>query len=271
MPEGPEVRRMAEGLAKRIEGKPIVKMQVLGGKWLKKPPTGISLIQNKLDESPLICDWVKVKGKFIYAKIGDVYMWNTLGMSGGWRDEMTKHSHFLIEIKGGKKIYFDDVRRFGNISFYGDFVEVYKKLKETGPDLLNEEVGYELFRECLQKKGHKNICQLLMDQKVISGIGNYIKSESLYRAKVNPHLKANEIPEDKLKNLWEWSRRIIKTSYDQGGATLATYTDMDGNRGDFVFSFHVYRKNQDPLGNEVIHEETPDGRTTHWVPQIQSA
>lgn len=270
MPEGPEVRRMSEGLSKRIEGIPIRSLRVLGGKWLKKPPTGIDLIQEELDKGPLICDWVRVKGKFIYAKIGEMYMWNTLGMSGGWRDEETKHSHFLIETLEGRRIYFDDVRRFGNISFYNDFMEISKKLKSAGPDLLNDEVDFDTFKGILQKKGHKNICQLLMDQKVVSGIGNYIKSEALYRAGINPHLKANQISEDKLRSLWEWSRKIIKTSYEQGGATLATYTDMDGNIGKFVFSFNVYRKEKDPLGNTIIHEETPDGRMTHWVPEIQN-
>lgn len=109
-----------------------------------------------------------------------------------------------------------------------------------------------------------------MDQKVLSGIGNYIKSESLYRARVNPWVSSSEIPEDKMRSLWEWSRKIIKKSYDQGGATLATYTDMDGNMGSFVFSFEVYRRDKDPLGNEIKHEITPDGRMTHWVPEIQN-
>jgi formamidopyrimidine-DNA glycosylase len=270
MPEGPEVRRMAEGLAQRIEGRSIVKAEILGGKWLKKAPTGIEIIQKELAKGPAEVKWVSVKGKFIYASIGDIWMWNTLGMSGGWRDQQGKHAHFSFELDNGRLVYFDDVRRFGNISFYGDFLDIQKKLKDAGPDLLNEDVGLETFKERLTKRGHKNICQLLMDQKVLSGIGNYIKSEALYRAGISPHLKANEISDQKMERLWEWSRKIIKTSYDQGGATLATYTDMDGNRGEFVFSFHVYRKETDPLGNPIVHEVTQDGRMTHWVPQIQN-
>jgi formamidopyrimidine-DNA glycosylase len=269
MPEGPEVRRMSEGLAQRIVGKDLAKAEVIGGKWLKKPPTGISIIQESLLDSPQRVHWVKVKGKFIYAKIGEIFMWNTLGMSGGWRDLKGKHAHFVLEFTDGSSVYFDDVRRFGNISFYDNSNQIEEKLKGAGPDLLNEDVGFDLFKERLVKRGNKNICQLLMDQKVVSGIGNYIKSESLYRAGINPHLKANEIPDDGLKKLWEWSRKIIKKSYDQGGATLATYTDMDGNHGSFVFSFEVYRREKDPLGNEIKHEITPDGRMTHWVPQIQ--
>jgi formamidopyrimidine-DNA glycosylase len=109
-----------------------------------------------------------------------------------------------------------------------------------------------------------------MDQKVISGVGNYIKSEALYRAGVNPYITPAEMTDSQMESLWNWIGTIIKTSYEQGGATLATYTDMDNNHGDFVFSFHVYRKESDPLGNKVIHEVTPDGRMTHWVPSIQN-
>ena len=270
MPEGPEVRRMAEGLARRIKGRTITEAKVLGGKWLKKSPTGIAHLHETVANGSAAVHWIRVKGKFIYGKIGDIWMWNTLGMSGGWRDEPGKHAHFVFRLDDGSAVYFEDVRRFGNLSFYNDGSVILKKLSEAGPDLLNEDVSYEVFSDRLLKRGHKNICQLMMDQKVLSGIGNYIKSETLYRAGVSPHLKANEIPDGQMRKLWEWSRRIIKTSYDQGGATLATYTDMDGRRGDFVFSFHVYRKETDPLGNRVIHEVTPDGRMTHWVPEIQN-
>ena len=270
MPEGPEVRRMAEGLAKRIVGKELIEAEILGGKWLKKEPTGITLIREALATGPLPVNWVNVKGKFIYAKIGDLYMWNTLGMSGGWRDLRGKHSHFVLRFSDSSEVFFEDVRRFGNISFYADPEEIQKKLNSSGPDMLNSEVQFAEFYSRLAKSPNKNICKAIMDQKVISGVGNYIKSEALYRAGISPHLKICDIPLDGMEKLCEWIKIIIKTSYEQGGATLATYTDMDNNHGDFVFSFHVYRKDKDPLGNRVVHEVTDDGRMTHWVPGIQN-
>jgi formamidopyrimidine-DNA glycosylase len=270
MPEGPEVRRMAEGLAKRIVGKELVEAEILGGKWLKKEPTGIEVIRESISDKSLNVDWVRVKGKYIYAKIGDLYMWNTLGMSGGWRDLRGKHSHFVLRFSDNSEVFFEDVRRFGNISFYRTYSEIENKLKQAGPDMLNENVSLETFIGRLNKRPNKNICQLLMDQKVISGVGNYIKSEALYRAGINPHITPAEMADSQIKSLWSWIGTIIKTSYEQGGATLATYTDMDNNHGNFVFSFHVYRKESDPLGNKVIHEITPDGRMTHWVPSVQA-
>jgi len=268
MPEGPEVRRMAEGLARRIEGKEIVRAEVLGGKWLKKPLPGLEQIQQLL---PLRVQRVRVKGKLIYAELTDgVWMWNTLGMGGGWRDHRGKHAHFVLEMGDGTEVFFEDIRRFGNICFTTEDV-VRGKLDALGPDMLNEDVSPAVFLSsiCRGNRSNWNICKALMDQKVICGVGNYIKSEALYRAGINPWQKVGEIPEERLIGLYDWTRKIIQRSYEQGGATLLTYTDMDSNRGEFVFEFEVYRKTHDPHGHEVIREETPDKRTTHWVREIQ--
>jgi len=130
-------------------------------------------------------------------------------------------------------------------------------------------VSFDFFYSRISKFPRKNICKALMNQRIISGVGNYIKSESLYRAGISPYHDIKDIPVEKLENLCFWIKAICRKSYEQGGATLATYTDMDNNPGNFVFSFNVYRKEKDPLGNPVIHAVTPDGRMTHWVPEIQ--
>jgi len=270
MPEGPEVRIMAEGLSQRILGKSIVKIGTVGGKWLKKPINGLEDLNQIISQGNSKVEWVKVKGKAIYAKIGEVYMWNTLGMSGGWRDQEGKHSHFSIILEDGSSVFFQDIRRFGNISFHKDLSEISKKIDSIGPDLLNDVVLFEKFKERLARKNKTNICKALMDQKVLGGIGNYIKSEALYRAGISPLLNISDISEVKLKKLWFWCVRIMQTSYKQGGATFLTYSDMNGDSGKFVFSFLVYRKETDPEGHKVIHEVTPDGRMTHWVPQLQN-
>jgi formamidopyrimidine-DNA glycosylase len=261
---------MSEGLSRRISGKMLTEANILGGKWLKMPIKGLALLNENLAKIPQKVEWVKVRGKFIYAKIGeDLFMWNSLGMSGGWRDLRGKHSHFSFKFSDGTEVFFEDVRRFGNIEFI-TFERLLEKLSKVGPDMLNSDVQYSEFRERLYRRPDKNICKALMDQKVLAGVGNYIKSEALYRAGISPHRTIREIPENKLESLCDWIKNICRKSYEQGGATLATYTDMDNNHGDFVFSFNVYRKESDPLGNKVIHETTADGRMTHWVQEIQS-
>ena len=266
MPEGPEVRRMAMGLAERIEGKVLEEAEVLGGKWIKTPPTGISEFQQSL---PTRVQRVDVKGKTIQIYLENGWtIWNTLGMSGGWKDHRTKHSHFRISTQGGREVWFDDVRRFGNLIFIKSADEVRTRLAAVGPDMLGEAVSLELFTSRIGGR-RIPIAKAIMDQKVISGVGNYIKCEVLYRARISPHRICTEISPDEMKALYEATRWVIRKSFEQGGATLATYTDMDGHKGEFPFFFHVYRKEVCPAGHRVIREETADKRTTHWVPEVQ--
>jgi len=267
MPEGPEVRRMAMNLAERIEGKVLEKAEITGGKWLKKPQPNISDFQDSL---PSKITKIDVKGKSIQVYLENGWtIWNTLGMGGGWRDLHGKHSHFKLQTKEGKIVWFEDIRRFGNIFFINEKKDLQRRLDAIGPDLLGEKVSLENFSEIIKSNGKKAICKVLMDQKYVSGIGNYIKAEVLYRARISPWRLCSSLSEGEIKSLHEFSIKIIKKSFEQGGATLATYTDMDGNRGEFVFSFHVYRKDKCPLGYNVKREITPDGRTTHWVPEVQ--
>ena len=98
---------MAMGLAARIEGKLLESAEVLGGKWIKTPPTGIDEFTSAL---PSRVQRVDVKGKTIQIYLDNGWtVWNTLGMSGGWKDTRTKHSHFKFSTQGGRDVWFDDV------------------------------------------------------------------------------------------------------------------------------------------------------------------
>lgn len=267
MPEGPEVRRMAMNLAERIEGKVLESAEITGGKWIKNPQPNISDFQKSL---PSKITRIDVKGKSIQMYLENGWtIWNTLGMSGGWRDLKGKHSHFKLKTSEGREVWFEDIRRFGNIFFIDKKEELERRLNSIGPDLLGEEVPVEKFSSVIKKNGKKAISKVLMDQKLLSGIGNYIKAEVLYRSRISPWRTCSSLTDQEIKSLHEYSIKIIRKSFEQGGATLATYTDMNGNKGEFVFSFHVYRKDKCPLGYTVKRETTPDGRTTHWVPEVQ--
>ena len=266
MPEGPEVKRMALSLSSRIEGETITEAKVLGGKWIKKPPTGISEFEKAL---PTRVDRITVKGKTIHIHCSNGWIiWNTLGMSGGWKDGQTKHSHFRFTTQGGRVVWFDDIRRFGNLIFIRDQSEFSRRLGGIGPDMLHPDTTFQDFSGAIAHR-KTPICKALMDQKVLGGVGNYIKAEALYRARISPHRICNQIQAGELQSLYEWTRWIMQKSLEQGGATFSTYSDMDGRAGEFPFHFHVYMMNECPLGYPVVRETTEDGRTTHWVPQVQ--
>ena len=213
-----------------------------------------------------------VKGKFMWLEFetGST-MWITLGMSGYWSTEADKHSHFGIGLDDDRGLYFVDQRRFGTIKFSHDRAELEKKIKSLGSDPLNDP-EYSLIDLTRKMSRHysKTICEALMNQSVFAGVGNYIKCEALYRTRISPHRPVGDLKNFELSMLHRTVRDIMKASYRQGGASIRNYQRIDGESGDFVFEFEVYGRKTDPVGNAVVRELTPDGRTTHWVPEIQS-
>ena len=265
MPEGPEVRRMALSLASRLEGEIVTEAVVLGGKWIKTPPKNLDEFQQTL---PSRVARVDVKGKTIHIHFENGWIiWNTLGMSGGWKDAQTKHSHFRVTTQGGRELWFDDVRRFGNIMPM-ELEEWRTRERAIGPDMLDTATTLDEFTHAISHR-KTPICRALMDQKVIAGVGNYIKAEALYRARISPHRICSTLTPDELSTLFGCTRWIMTKSLEQGGATLSTYSDMDLTPGEFPFYFQVYMKERCPLGHRVVRELTEDGRTTHWVPEVQ--
>jgi formamidopyrimidine-DNA glycosylase len=268
MPESPEVRRTYEDVISIIEDKTITSVEVLGGRFEKKQPVGMNLLI-----TPIRVTGGGVKGKFMWFELGDsCTMWVTLGMSGRWSTEPEKHSHFRLEFTDSttvRNLYFVDQRRFGTIKFSGSRAELQKKLDQLGVDLLNDQVTFDQFKSKLNGQHKKTICEALMNQKVCAGVGNYIKCEVLYRSKISPYRKVDELTEQQLKTLYYWISLIMRSSYEQGGASIRNYRRVNGNLGNFVFEFEVYAQRTDPLGNAVVREATPDKRTTHWVPSEQ--
>jgi DNA-formamidopyrimidine glycosylase len=274
MPEGPEVNIIKDGLNHAIKNKTIIDVNFPeGSKFLKKTPDGYNNFKADL---PLKCLEVKSKGKLIYFVFEKGwFLMCRLLMSGGWfLDKAVKHNHCEIIYKNKDKtdsIWFVDPRHFGTLKWTNDKKVLDVVLGDMGPDLLNNQITDEEYLEKMKNKknGKRKLSTVMMDQSVFSGIGNYLKSEILYQAKVAPDSVVNNIPDDILKNIFKISLEKIKRSYKAGGASIRDYSDIRGNEGDYSFTFAVYMKKKDPLGNKIIAEKTKDGRTSHWVPEIQ--
>ena len=267
MPEAPECRRVYEGLRSEIEDSKIVKLSVTGGRFLKKIPAGLADVT-----LPATVIGGGVKGKFIWLELSTgSTMWITLGMSGYWSTSSHKHSHFEIVLNTGKTLYFVDQRRFGTIKFSQNRLELVAKLDSLGVDLLNEpETSLIDFTRSIDRYRAKPICEVLMNQRVCAGVGNYIKCEALYRAGVSPYRIVHDLKTYEISKLHRLIRQIMQASYSQGGASIRNYQQVNGDIGEFVFEFEVYAQKADPHGNLVVRELTPDGRTTHWVPALQT-
>jgi formamidopyrimidine-DNA glycosylase len=266
MPEGPEVKRIAESLADRISSKTLNRVYILSGRYSKKVPDNFGELGNKL---PIKIVGPGCHGKFIFWILENGWsLWNTLGMTGSWSDDRKKHSRIEFVLNDGS-IFFNDQRNFGTIKIVDDRQELVEKLKSLGPDMLADNISDSLFISCLRKKNHKTISEAMMDQKVIAGVGNYIKADSLWLARISPHRKVENLTDKELSRLSESIQRVMKNSFQSGGATIRSYQNFDGSKGGYGERFLVYNRKVDPEGNEVIKEVTQDRRTTHWVPGIQ--
>jgi DNA-formamidopyrimidine glycosylase len=265
MPEGPECRRVYEGLYRETSFKKLTRVTVLGGRFLKKPPVGLDALK-----LPTLVVGGGVHGKFIWLEFEENQtMWITLGMSGYWSKEQRPHSHISLEFDDGTQVFFVDQRRFGTIKF-ADKIALDKKLQALGIDPLNDRTlsMYSMLRK-FEKVPNKTIAEALMNQSLFAGIGNYIKCEILYRSRVSPYRLVKDLTDNEVCSIWNWAKLIMDSSYAQGGASIRNYQQVDGSTGSYIFEFEVYAQQLDPFGNTVVREITKDNRTTHWVPQLQ--
>ena len=267
MPEGPEVRRIGLQLAKRVSGRRLLGVNILAGRYLKHgPPTGL----DKFTEwTPIGIQGAGVHGKFLFFLLEGAWsIWSTLGMTGSWTNDKSQHSRVEFVLDDGP-IFFTDSRNFGTLKFVRGKQPIIDKLESLGPDILAAEIDDFKFAERLYLKSNKTIAQALMDQSVISGIGNYVKAEALYNARISPHRLCNDLSPMEISRLNAATRNVLVESFESGGATIKTYADMNGKIGEFSQRFAVYGQKVDPAGNEVVKEKTKDGRMTHWVPTVQ--
>ena len=260
---------MSESLGRALQGRAIVSINYLSGRYTKHgPPEGHAEIASVL---PQIVSVASCKGKFIFLALqNDWAIWNTLGMTGGWSKTKHKHSRAEFVLDDGSSVFFNDPRNFGTLKYVHGLGALQEKLDELGPDMLSEDVPDAVFIARMRKKNNRMITENLMDQRVICGVGNYLKSESLYFAGISPLRHVASIGDDDLARLNKTIKSVIRASYKTGGATIYTFQGFDGEKGEYTRRFAVYNQEKDPAGLEVTREVTDDGRTTFWVKGVQT-
>lgn len=264
MPEGPETKIITDGLKNKLLGRTITKAYILGGRYSKKEPEGW-----KLFSFPLKVTEVGCKGKFIFVSLEkDFHIFNTLGMTGGWSGTSRKHSRVLFCLDNGEEIYFNDIRNFGTLKLVNKKSSLKEKLDSIGPDMLSEDISLDLFTKRI-KSSKKTVVEALMNQSIVSGVGNYLKSECLYFSRISPHRLVSGLTDIEISTLNNVIKSVIRESYRTGGATIYTFSGFNGQIGDYKRRFAVYNQLTDPEGREIKRETTRDDRTSFWVPEIQ--
>lgn len=262
MPEGPEAKKTSTYINKFLKNNTILSINILKGRYVNKdPPCGLYYFKEKL---PLKVIKVDNKGKFIYIILeNDIFIFNTLGMSGFWTTKKLKHSNVEFNTNKGP-IYFHDQRNFGTLKFIFTKIEFELKLQKIGPDLLDVNIKFDIFKNrlLLKKNLNKIIAKVFMDQSIISGIGNYLRSEILWHCRISPFVKVSELTETQIRKLFKISRKVIWSFYSTSQAIKLNIIDKnERNKYDF---FNVYGQDEDSLGNKVMKEKI-NTRTVHYT------
>ncbi len=254
MVEGPQATSLSKWILKKYKHLVLQKVSILKGRYRKHgAPKNFKKFQNSL---PLkLKDGLK-KGKVIFLFFEkDWTLIIKLGMTA-WLEDDPKDANVEFDF-GTKKLYYKDVRQFGTLTFTNDPLLVLKELNRIAPDILDSN-----FNEIQDRMEIDSpIDQVLMNQKlVVSGVGNIIKSEMLYDAKIDPRRKSNQLSMEEWKRLFESGKKISKK----------VFNNIQSGTEDFYGVIKIYDKDKDPFGNTIENYVAKDGRRTYWVPRVQN-
>jgi formamidopyrimidine-DNA glycosylase len=192
-----------------------------------------------------------------------------------WFERALDHLNVELVMDDGRRGYFYDQLSFGTLKVVETRAELEKKLKELGADMLDETTGFEVFKKAVVKGGNKEkmIGNVLVNQRVISGIGNYLRADGLWLARVSPFRKVGELSNEELETIYKSIRALMWGDYAPDEARKKGYIGGDFKiPHDYGREFFVYRQETDIEGRKVVKEELYEGsqkRFIYWIPEIQ--
>ena len=259
MPEGPECHLAALHLEQICKDKLITSIDIHGGRYQKHGPfDGFDTLKIHINEGTSRVKGVGSRGKLIIMFFDNSWcILCTLGLKGARTSKKTKHCDVSIDVDAKQRLWFKDQMHYGTLK-YVDLEETICKMKSLGPDVTVKDKAFtqDYLRALLHKYPKWDLAKLLMDQSKMSGIGNYLKAEILYRCKLAPMRMCETLLENEIIDL---HRAILDIPY----AYWHSYI------GGPTIYIQVYNKKKDKLGFTVEKCKTKDGRTSHWVPGVQ--
>jgi formamidopyrimidine-DNA glycosylase len=271
MPELPEVETTRRGIEPHLAGKKILEVIVRRGD-LRQPVTpGIAEIED------LRVNAVRRRSKYLLIDLsGQRILLIHLGMSGSLRvtdpsEAWKKHDHFALSMTGGRQLRFHDPRRFGLVLLLDAVDEKHHPLLAgLGPEPLEPEfTAAGLMQTCRGRSAA--IKNVIMDARVVVGVGNIYASEALFRAGIRPATTAGRVSAARMAKLVTAIRDVLAEAIREGGTTLRDFLNSDGRPGYFRQRLFVYGRKGEPCricGTPVAHTVLGQ-RATFWCPKCQ--
>jgi formamidopyrimidine-DNA glycosylase len=272
MPELPEVETIKEDLRELVVGSEIERAQVLAPSLVEQPPAerfasrleGVRITGARRRAKHLIVELGTGKSLVFQLKIGGQLLLVPPV------EEPETALMLVLDLDGGRRLFLRDETGFTRARLL-DADELEERLSSLGPEPFEEafEVGY-LQRSIGSRKAQ--IKPLLLDQKVVSGIGNIYADEILYDARLHPRRKANTLSEDEWAALHAAIRSNLTAGIEHRGTTVRLYKDVLDRPGDHQNYLRVFEKHGQPCPGcegEVVREKV-SGRPSHFCPGCQT-
>lgn len=283
MPELPEVETIKIGLQKKIIGLKISKIQVNSARSFVGDP-------NQVKGQKLLKIWRKAKILGIELS-GNVTLLFHLKMTGQliWVGEKSRligghptpdmvdkmpntHTRVIFSFSDGSHLYFNDQRRFGWVRIVNSGqLTADSSLKNLGPEPLEKEFSREVLKENLLKHKSMPIKVAIMDQKVVSGVGNIYASEACFNAKLDPRKKIAELTDKEFKKLHGGIIKSLQDGIKFGGSSRAHFVDPEGKKGYFLDYAYCYGRDKHPckICGTKIKKIQLGGRGTYFCEHCQ--
>lgn len=268
MPELPEVETTVRGLRPVLEGERIARVTLRRGDLRRPFPPDLG---QRLTGATVTALGRRAKYGLIETDRGDTMIFH-LGMSGRWRvdpTELLPHDHLVLET-AGRRLALNDPRRFGSVDLVqtaalGDFAP----FKALGPEPLGPELTVAHLQRALAGR-IASIKLMLLDQRIVAGLGNIYVCEALFAARISPKRAGGKVSRAALARLVPAIRSVLLAAIDAGGSTLRDYARPDGELGYFSKQFAVYGRAGQPCDcGGTVQRYSEGGRSTFWCPACQ--
>ncbi|MDP3640364.1 MAG: bifunctional DNA-formamidopyrimidine glycosylase/DNA-(apurinic or apyrimidinic site) lyase [Nanoarchaeota archaeon] len=268
MPELPEAETIVQQLRRKVVGKAIASVVVRDRKIADARLPGIKSAK---------ISGVSRKGKAIILELEkERFVLIRLGMTGHFHyylkgaaspAEEQKYEVVAFSFHDGSLLSYNDIRRFGRVQLFLSKETVRKALAKLGIDVLSSAFTLAVFRKLLEKRNKTTIKMALMDQALLSGIGNIYAQEALYRARIDPRRKISTLSAAEVKKLYAAIIGVLRLAVKKHGTTVENYVHIEGSGG-FQHYLQVYQREKCPKGHP-LKKEYIGGRGTSYCTTCQ--
>ena len=269
MPELPEVETTVRGLRRVLQGERLARVEPRRADLRRAIPPDL---RQRLTGATVTGLGRRAKYGLIETDRGDTLVFH-LGMSGRWRidpADLGKHDHLLIETDSGHRLALADPRRFGSLDIVvTEGREARPPFAALGPEPLGPAFDGAYLEAALNGRAAP-IKAMLLDQRIVAGLGNIYVCEALNIARIAPARPAGQISGKRLARLADAVRETLTAAIEAGGSTLRDYARPDGELGYFSKQFRVYGREGErcPCGG-TVRRRVDAGRSTFYCPQCQ--